>query len=235
MARDLPCAAAMTNPTLRPLAGFLLFALGSALVACSGTIAIGDPGTGGQGVDEPPQPPPTCTPSCDGDGGGPSAPPPLTQAIAIPYSSLFPGGAGGGPTCVGGGTGGFGGAPSCPGPDPKTLYLEIGTPSPTCSDPQPPLECGNQYIVSIGIPPALQVPGVIQLSDPTLISTIGETGPAEDGDPNTCPGGGGSFVSGTLTIVAIGKASVTFSLAGTDPVDFGVGSVDGEYLAPRCF
>jgi hypothetical protein len=166
------------------------------------------------------------------------SPPAPTQgtAIAIPYSALFGVGTGvGGGSSSGSGPcpGGAGGG--CSGPDPNTLYLEFGTPEPTCSDPQPALGCGNTYGISIGIPPELQHPGVIPLSDPTIISTMFESGPAQGGDPNSCPGGGGSFISGTIVINSIDGASVSFTLSGTQSLDFTGMSVDGLYVATRCY
>jgi hypothetical protein len=156
-------------------------------------------------------------PSClDCEGchcASPPSPPALGAAIAIPFSALFPGDS---------------------SVDPNTLYLEFGNPAPTCSAPTPALDCGASYSVSIGIPPALLKTGVIQLSDPSLITTYGELG-APDGDPNNCPGGGGSFVSGAVSIESIDDASVRFTLSGTQPFDFGMSGVDGSYVATRCF
>ncbi|NUO48569.1 MAG: hypothetical protein HOV80_06905, partial [Polyangiaceae bacterium] len=51
--------------------------------------------------------------------------------------------------------------------------------------------------------------------------------------PDDCSGGGGSFCDGTITILSIDAASVTFELAGTASL-FDQGNADGVYTAPRC-
>jgi hypothetical protein len=159
-----------------------------------------------------------------GSSGGPDTTPPLTHetnaitAIAIPFSALFPGG-------------GLGS-----GIDPNTVYLEFGDATPTCSAPNPTTTCGNHFSVSIGIPPAMLSAGnVIQLSDQQVISTFDESGAATGADPNDCPGGGGSFLSGQISIDAVDSASVHFTLSGAQPLDFGPSSVNASYVAARCF
>lgn len=116
------------------------------------------------------------------------------------------------------------------GIDPTTVYLEVASPSLTCGVPQNTSVCGT-WSVSIGIPAARLVVGDIPLSDPSLIATFGELG---QGTAGQCPGGGGSFGSGVLSITAVDASSVTFSLSGTQAFDLATGSADGDYVAQRC-
>lgn len=145
--------------------------------------------------------------------------------IAIRAAQLFGGGAGGG---IGGtGTSGTGGGTF----DPNMVYLELGNPSPTCQAPEPPTDCTKgDFEVSLGVPPALLVPGTLQLSNPALIASFSETAPGG----GECMGGGGSFIQGTLEIVSVDAQQVTYTLSGTMAFDFGFGNVDGTYTAQRC-
>jgi hypothetical protein len=115
--------------------------------------------------------------------------------------------------------------------DPGTLYVEIGNFSQSCADGDPAPVCAGftYWQVSVGIPPALQAPGVIQLSDPSLNSFFSVSG--SDGD--ACTGGGGSFTQGTLEITSIDASTIVVTLSGTSAVgsDF---DADGDYTAPIC-
>jgi hypothetical protein len=166
-----------------------------------------------------------------GPGGsvGDPGPPGPPNAIAILASQInWNGGAGGEGTSgsTGGGT----------GVDPSTLYLEIGSPAPTCSNPFGGGDsCAQSFDVSIGIPPSLQVLGELSLSNPALDSTMSESAAPESDTPDqSCEGGGGSFIQGTLTIVSIDDTQVVFTLSGTMAPDFGNPSADGTYTALRC-
>ena len=149
-------------------------------------------------------------------------------------------GGGGGTTTWGGG--GYGGGTTgtwttgtntdpCGSP---VLILQIGNTPLLCSDPAVNIPCGGSFGVTITVPPELQHPGPISLSAPGVVATFSETGLAYGANPANCPGGGGSFGSGVLTIVAIDAGSVTFSLSGTQPFALGAPSADGEFQADRC-
>lgn len=115
--------------------------------------------------------------------------------------------------------------------NPDDLFLIIGQPVPTCAEPQPLLACGGQWDVSIPLAPAMQAPGVVDLSDPALNAFASETGPMRD-DPEDCWWGGGSFVGGTLEVLAIDEAQVVIALEGTgDLNDF---DANGEHMLVRC-
>jgi hypothetical protein len=152
----------------------------------------------------------------------PPPPPSGTSAIALLYSQLpgieDPGTGSSSSTTSGGGT--F--------IDPNTLYLKAGSYPLVCSDPYALGACPS-FEVSIGIPPALQHPGVILLSSPELISSFSATGPNID-SPD-CWFGGGSFYDGTIEIVSIDDRQVVFRLDNTSTFEF---NANGEYTALRC-
>jgi hypothetical protein len=200
-------------PLPSPRASLIGFAL---LLAFGGTACavdvVGGAGAGGSG------------------GAGASMPTPTAPAaIAILASQMDQGTGGAG----GSGTSGSGGGTTV---DPNTLYLELGTPAPTCAVPTPVLPCGDSFGVFIGLPPALQQVGTIPLSTPSLNSFASESGPLNEpsAGPDDCPGGGGSFITGTLDIESIDATQVVFRLSGTGAFDLNGSSADGEYVAARC-
>ncbi|XXX80250.1 hypothetical protein WMF30_15900 [Sorangium sp. So ce134] len=150
-------------------------------------------------------------------GGGPA--PVAARAIALFRSQLpeVSGGSGSSSTASGG-----------PALDPDDLFIKIGNRELSCADPYGDYSCGT-WTVSIGIPPALQVPGVINLDAPELISYQSFTGPDRGG--GDCYGGGGSFIEGTIEIVSIDAARVVVRLSDTDTYEF---DANGEYTALRC-
>jgi hypothetical protein len=199
---------------VRPLAALLVLAAAIAVAACAPDVVVS--GEGGSGT---------------GGGGAPSSSsgtiitPVALNALGVPYVLIQnnpppPGAAVG----AGGGT----------SIDPNTLYVEIGNFTPTCvgGDPAPVCTSSLTWQISVAIPPALQVPGVLQLSDPNLLSVFSESG-SEGGSPGACAGGGGSFTQGTLEIVSIDADAIVVILSGTSAVgsDF---DADGQYTAPIC-
>ncbi|UQA63000.1 hypothetical protein [Polyangium aurulentum] len=152
-------------------------------------------------------------------GNGPKK----STAMAMLYSEL--------PEVSDGDSGGTSGSSGGgePGIDPNTLYIYLSSQGMVCSDPHATLECGNQWRVSIGIPPELQKVGIIPLSTPGLIAFATSTG-ADHGD-GTCSWGGGSFLDGTLEITAIDDTHVAGVLADTWGVDF---DADGAFDAALC-
>ncbi|KYF63351.1 hypothetical protein BE04_07165 [Sorangium cellulosum] len=117
-----------------------------------------------------------------------------------------------------------------PSPDPDDLMVILGAPARSCAAPNAALECGD-WRVSFRIPPALQVPGIIDFSDENfyLLSLYHVNGPDRgDGD---CSRIGGIFTSGTLEIVSIDAANVVVRLSGTEADRF---DANGEYTAARC-
>lgn len=116
--------------------------------------------------------------------------------------------------------------------DPDTLYIFLSSQQLTCADPLASLDCGQQWDVTIAVPPALQQVGSLSLDNPDLISVFGATGPgAGDLDSGGCYFGGGSYMDGTLEIVSIGADSVTIQLSNTMDFEF---DADGAYEVPLC-
>jgi hypothetical protein len=208
----------MINPRIASLTvTYLLGLLSLATAACTAEVISGNGGSGSGG-----------STGTNGQGGQEVSTAPCTNcvgtsAIAVTAAQLF-----GSSTSSSGQSGVTGSG----GPDPSMLYLEIGSPAPTCAVPMPPTACGAEtFDVSIGIPAALQQAGMVSLGDPTLLSTFGET---TGGPGSGCSGSGGSFTEGTLQIVSIDGQEVQFQLTGTLALGSGFPSVDGTYTAPRC-
>jgi len=84
--------------------------------------------------------------------------------------------------------------------------------------------CG-QWTVSVGIPPSLQQPGQIPLSNTQLISHYSVTNPSCNGSS------GGSFVDGTLELLTLSSMEVTGVFSNTSTFDV---DVNGPFTAPRC-
>lgn len=167
---------------LRPTSCAALIALALAASACAPLVLGG--GGGGDDTDANGKGGSTATGQGGSTGTG-QVPLGPTTAIGVPYAlmpSLPPGGSG-----VSGSGGGS-------GIDPSTLYVQIGNFVQACPyTVMPSCQVDLAWQVSVGIPPALQTPGVIALSDARLISTFGESGGSSEGD---CFGGGGSFQQG---------------------------------------
>ncbi|CAN96826.1 hypothetical protein predicted by Glimmer/Critica [Sorangium cellulosum So ce56] len=119
------------------------------------------------------------------------------------------------------------GSSAGPGTSPNDLFIVFGSPVSRCSDPSGTTGCGN-WQWSISIPPALQVPGIIDLSAPEVLFSYYTVSRPDRGG---CWWGDGSFRSGTMEIVSIDAAEVVIRLSGTDTHDF---DANGEYTAARC-
>jgi hypothetical protein len=113
--------------------------------------------------------------------------------------------------------------------DPNTLYIFLSNQPVMCSDPYMS-DCG-EWKVSIAIPPPMQQPGVIQLSDPAVFGSFSITDPP-DANGQCFGGGGSSFMDGTLTIMSIDANQVVGKLENT-MTGFGI-DVNGDFTAPRC-
>lgn len=113
--------------------------------------------------------------------------------------------------------------------DPNTLYVMLGDEAIACSAPYAAQGCGSHWRVTIGIPPWLQAPGIIDLASPEVISGFSATGP---GGGDDCYFAGGSFIDGTLEIVSIDDDQITGVLTNTTHWEF---NADGPFTASRCF
>lgn len=117
--------------------------------------------------------------------------------------------------------------------DPNDLFLQFSDVGVACSEVTVDLPCGGHWSASIGVPPALQKPGVYDLGGPELsrYSHMSESGAQYGADPKSCSGGGGSFGTGTLEIISIDATSVKFKVNAKSYSSF---SPNGEYTAVRC-
>ncbi|WP_437963504.1 hypothetical protein WMF04_27680 [Sorangium sp. So ce260] len=173
------------------------------------SVSVGSTSGGGSGCGE------------DTGTGGSAPVPTASSAIALFRSQLFepdPSDGSGSSVSVGGG----------PTLDPNDLFVLIGTRELSCADPSFHFICGT-WEVSISIPPALQVPGVIPLDTPGLGTYFSVAGPDRGG--GDCYGGGGSFFDGTIEIVSIDAEKVVFRLEDTSTFEF---DANGEHTALRC-
>jgi hypothetical protein len=157
-------------------------------------------------------------------GTGDATAPAGSTGIVLRYADLPPIGTGST------GTSGSVGSTSTGGPqiDPDTQYVFLGDAPVACRDPYASGACGH-WRVTLGIPPALFKPGVLQLGCGDVLSSFSVTGPDRGG--GDCYGGGGSFNQGTVEIVSITSQTVIVRLSGT--MKFEV-DPNGLYQAARC-
>ncbi|MBI4704924.1 MAG: hypothetical protein HY744_27785 [Deltaproteobacteria bacterium] len=191
--------------------------LGSAaltLLACGGNVTPArDGGAGGEGTTSGAGGAAGATGTGGaGTGGGLAG-----EAISILYSQLFP------PS--GSSSSGSSTSSSSSGSDidPNTLYVLLSNVVIACADPHGN-PCGR-WEVSIGIPPNLQHPGSIPLSNPDLISMFSVA------SPDCESGSGGSFVDGSLVLASLDAVQVVGTLLDTYTGEF---DANGDFTAPRC-
>ncbi|WP_437501008.1 hypothetical protein [Sorangium sp. So ce1099] len=157
-----------------------------------------------------------------GSGGGDSAP--TAGAIAL-FRSEFPG-----EPSNDSGSGYSGG----PGTDPNDLFIIFGAPVSSCADPSY-TSCGS-WMLAISISPALQVPGIIDLSWPDPWSYYVVSGPGRD--DGSCSFDAGYLTSGTMEIVSIDDEEVVVRLSGAvvrmSGTDTDAPDANGEYTAALC-
>jgi len=110
---------------------------------------------------------------------------------------------------------------------PDTLVVNITTGPNRCDDPWAGLECGEQWSISMRIPPELQAPGEYMIFE-QLDGFYMMTGPFEGGDQ--CSGGGGSL-EGVATLAVVGEQEVSGQLSMTFAVDF---DADIAFTASAC-
>lgn len=146
-------------------------------------------------------------------GAAPAVPPPI-PALAVVGATLPPGHA--------------------PSPDPSTLFVVAGDSADTCQDFFSSLACINTSRLSFSLPPDLQHPGKIDLSDPRIDASY-DVG-VKNADMS-CGENIGSFQAGSIDIVSIDPKSIAFKVFGSYSfaVDLSADfEVDGMYAAPIC-
>jgi hypothetical protein len=145
---------------------------------------------------------------------------PPTPALAIRGSDL--------PAGSGGSSSG-GGAP----PDPDSLLVVLGTLPDTCSDPLAAADCTTASRLTFTLPPALQKPGIIDLSDPSIAATYTV---AASSASSSCGPPSGPLVEGTVEILTSDASGLTFKVyrsfsSWSQSVPF---YFDGLYAASIC-
>lgn len=186
-------------------------------VACGGTVTEGGGSSGGNGT--------------GGSGGGGNAM--LSPALAntraemdVLWDQYWQQNGG----TSSGGTTSSGGQPL----DPNDLFVRISDMGVSCDSPTVELPCGEHWSLSIGIPTAVQQPGVYDLQNSPIAtySLLSESGEPYSPAPGDCAMGGGSLGAGTLEIISISSQEVHVKL-NMQPTGFAV-DPSGEYIAPRC-
>jgi hypothetical protein len=135
------------------------------------------------------------------------APPPAfapSPAVAVPGSTLS-----GNPSS---GTG--------PTADPGALYLFFGEVPATCAEPQSTGDCTANRQMVLALPPGLQIPGEVSLTDPTIDAMY--TAPE-----NSCSTAAPD--AGTLTISSVTDTTMAVRIYGSSSAAF-----DGEYAVTIC-
>jgi hypothetical protein len=124
--------------------------------------------------------------------------------------------------------------PGGPAPDPTALYLFMGTAAETCQDPWSSNDCTQTSRVMLSLPAALQMPGIINLSDPAIAATYDDS----RDPPYACTAYdhiGGTMPNGTIEILSIDASGLSFKIYGSH-IDNGSGgfNADGLYAASIC-
>lgn len=113
------------------------------------------------------------------------------------------------------------------GVEPETLVVQISTGPDDCDDPWAGLQCGEQWAISIRIPPSLQVPGTYALFE-QLNAGYSATGAPRPGD--ICSGGGGSL-EGEIELTVVSEQEVRGQLSNTNVFEF---DGDVSFVALGC-
>jgi len=119
-------------------------------------------------------------------------------------------------------------------PHPGTLHISLSNQSIACEDPNSGLDCGENWEVSIVIPPEFQSPGLYAVGTDIngVFGIATETGPDEGG--NMCAFGGGSWEA-TLEIIAIDDTLVEGRLCNVDEYwSWTKPDLNGVFYAERC-
>ncbi|WP_437284555.1 hypothetical protein [Sorangium sp. So ce406] len=119
-------------------------------------------------------------------------------------------------------------------PDAGALHLTLGSAATSCEDPLSPINCTGTSRVTLRLPPSLQQPGIIDLTDPAIDASFAVSwGSAELCDAYDHVTG--SFDGGTVEILSIDAGGVLARVYGSyTNLDFGGFDADGLYAASIC-
>ncbi|WP_438004457.1 hypothetical protein WME89_37575 [Sorangium sp. So ce321] len=118
--------------------------------------------------------------------------------------------------------------------DPAALHLVLGTAATSCEQPSPPIGCTGTSRMSLSLPPELQRPGLIDLTDPAVHASFSvSTRSAADCVTENLISG--SFTGGTVDILSIDASGVSARVYGSyTEFNWGGIDVDGLYAASMC-
>src|SRR6186713_634210 len=85
--------------------------------------------------------------------------------------------------------------------NPEDLFLEVSDLGPVCTASHTHLSCGGHWSLTIALPPVHQTVGVYDLAD-LQYSSMSETTEPNSPQPDDCGFGGGTFLSGTIEVLA---------------------------------
>jgi len=115
--------------------------------------------------------------------------------------------------------------------DPGTLHVSLTNRALVCADPNPLLQCGGEWEVSIVIPPEFQSPGIYNLAGQDVRGFSTETG---DEGGQDCSVGFGTFEA-TLEIISVDDKTVEGRLCHVKSLlSIPTPSLEGSFSAPRC-
>ncbi|WP_050430211.1 hypothetical protein [Chondromyces crocatus] len=116
--------------------------------------------------------------------------------------------------------------------DPETLFVFISSLGASCGNPYAlgGPGCDTGWLLHFQLPVAYQTPGIYDLLDPQLQAFVS----MEQADPNTntCMGGGGSGLTGTIEVLSVDDDIIHVRVSGTSDPTFGI--LDGDYQVARC-
>ena len=120
-----------------------------------------------------------------------------------------------------------------PPPTPDDLHVVLGTAPHTCEDPFSAMDCTQTFRVSLHLPPALQHPGIIDLTDPAIGASFSRSWeqPAFCG-PDELQSG--PFEHGTIEILSIDETGLSCRVYGSTSYFKVRLDADGLYEVSAC-
>jgi hypothetical protein len=97
-----------------------------------------------------------------------------------------------------------------------------------------PIDCTGTQRVAFLLPAALQVPGTLQLADPSLAAHYESSEEAMPGCDPTTDYLTTSYIAGQLEILSLDGSTLSFRIFGSSTGGEAAVSADGLYAAPLC-
>jgi len=123
--------------------------------------------------------------------------------------------------------------PAGGGAEPGSVYVTFGASTQLAcgKDPYDPMLTCPGWNVYFTLPPALQQPGIVPLSDPRLNAGHSMTAQNSGAPAGDCYFGGGSFGDGNLEVLTLGNGQLRLRI--TDAPELGF-DPNGEHLVQLC-